>query len=120
MVSIYREDISSYLPSEDPILAKDVYGCYVSGGTRAYVRGTDQLLRFSGAFGILDPETNEQLVLTGLAAEPEVGEAVAVSLNWRKGLATVISKNYRMYVAKVEDRKVWIGDGRGNGFIVKK
>lgn len=120
MVSIYREDISSYLPSEDPILAKDVYGCYVSGVTRAYVRGTDQLLRFSGAFGILDPETNEQLVLTGLAAEPEVGEAVAVSLNWRKGLATVISKNYRMYVAKVEDRKVWIGDGRGNGFIVKK
>ena len=50
----------------------------------------------------------------------KVNDEVDVALAWRKGTSTVLSKTYSMSVLKEENGKVWIGDSRGNGFIIKK
>ena len=124
-VAIYKEEMTAYVPSEDPILDYSEPGCYLGpDNSRSYVRGSDQIIRsYDGnvlTFVLAEPETFEQVELSGFDISMAPGDAVSVALNWRRGLAKVLSGNYRMHVAKVSDGKVWLGDGRGKGFIIKK
>lgn len=111
--------------SPDAILAYEEIGVYVTGkDPRPYISGTDQYIReYNGnnlTFVLVDPTTNEQVEVFGYNTTYLVGAAVPVTLNWRKGGSTVLSKSYNMEVVKQEGKKVWLGDVRGNGFIIKK
>ena len=119
LVSVYKEE-STYVPYLDPIREQSALGCYIGTTSRTYTRGTDQLVRLSGAFVIACPGEAEQLSISGFGDEPALGDAVSVTVNWRKGIEKIISSTYRMHVAKLEDDRVWLGDGKGNGFIVRK
>ena len=121
LVSIYRR---SGEDRSEEILSHTEPGAYLSDRTRSYAAGTDQYLReYDGntlTFALLRPSDNEQMVISGFADTMQEGDAVSLSVSWKKGLTQVVDKNYPMSVVKVADRKVWIADKRGNGFIILK
>jgi hypothetical protein len=124
-VRLYRK--GSVLPvSDDPLAASDEYGCYLSGAERTYVKGTDQLRRSYGAdgklvFALLNAGTKEQLVISGYDPSLAKGDEVTVTVSWRKGLHNVLKEQtFRMRVIREDGSKVWLGNGSGQGFIIKK
>ncbi len=119
LVAVYKEE-TSYDPASDPILAKSAYGCYLGSDTRTYKRGSDQIVRYAGGFALADPATNEQLSISGFSGKESVGDAVNINLDWKKGVSRLRTGTFRMHVAKLDGSVVWFGDGKGNGFIIKK
>ena len=124
-VKLYRKAIS--LPVEDdPLAAFLEFGSYVSDAERTYVKGTDQILRSYDAegkliFAILNAAEKEQLVISGFHPERVKGDEVEVTAHWRKGLNTLLQEQtYHLRVVKEDGPKVWLGDGTGQGFILKK
>lgn len=103
----------------------DTIGFYL-GGTRerVYSAGTDQLLRsYSGSeltFALLDMAGREQIKATGYSTGMQVGDNLILSVEWRVGWNRVLVREYEMTVLKDEGGKVWIGDTRGRGIILKK
>lgn len=91
---------------------------------RVYTAGSDQLFRsYSGSalsFAILDMAGREQLKATGYSTSMQVGDAVPLSVEWKVDRNTTLSQVYEMKVIKDEGGKVWIGDIRGRGVILKK
>ncbi|MBO4565754.1 MAG: hypothetical protein J5695_00860 [Bacteroidales bacterium] len=112
--------------ADDPLCAYSEYGIYRKTQTRTYVAGQDQFCRrYSSAgeqtFTILNPATNEQLEISGYRRALVKGDAVTIQVNWRKGVTNIVSGDpYSMKVVKEEGPRVWLGDGNGNGFIIKK
>lgn len=108
----------------NPILERPGIGCFLSGAERAYVAGTDQFVReYDGnalTFVLLDPETEEQLAISGYSDTMKAGDAVTITVDWKKGSTVLLSKSYEMSVVAIEDGKVWIADDEGNGFVIKK
>ena len=43
-----------------------------------------------------------------------------INLDWKKGVSRLRTGTFRMHVAKLDGSVVWFGDGKGNGFIIKK
>ena len=124
-VKLYRKAIA--LPVEDdPLAAVLEFGSYVSGAERTYVKGADQILRSYDAegklvFAILNAAEKEQLVISGFDPERVKGDEVDVTAHWRKGLNTLLQEQtYHLRVVKEDGPKVWLGDGSGQGFILKK
>jgi len=124
-VRLYRK--GSALPvADDPLAASDEYGCYLSGAERTYVKGSDQLRRSYGAdgklvFALLNAGTKEQLVISGYDPSLVKGDVVTVTVSWRKGLHNVLKEQtFRMRVIREDGSKVWLGNGSGQGFIIKK
>ena len=111
---------------EDPIAAQSAYGIYQGDDTRAYVAGKDQYCRKYSAsgvqtFAIVNPETKEQLEITGYKKGYAKGDEFTVSVNWRQGKKQIaLEKTYTVTVVKEDGSKVWLGDGSGNGFVIKK
>ena len=62
----------------------------------------------------------EQLKATGYSTSMQVGDAVPLSVEWKVDRNTTLSQVYEMKVIKDEGGKVWIGDIRGRGVILKK
>lgn len=110
----------------DPITENTEYGCYLGSGLlRRYRIGVDQYSRcYDGAvqtFTLLGPNDLEQLEISGYRRGLVKGDAVTVTVTWRVGLTRFLSgRSYDMTVVKEEGPKVWLGDGSGNGFIIKK
>ena len=106
------------------ILEHTELGCYLSNQTRSYVAGTDQYVReYDGTaltFALLKPADDEQLVISGFADTMQAGDAVTITLDWKKGTTWVYARSYDMSVVAIENKKVWIADRRGNGFVIKK
>lgn len=103
----------------------DAIGFYLGGAREwVYAGGTDQLLRsYSGSaltFAVLDMVGRRQIKATGYSTGMQVGDAVTLSVEWREGWNTVIARDFEMTVLKDESGKVWIGDSRGRGVILKK
>ena len=127
MVKIYRWG-SQFLPAaeEDPLTAQNDYGCYVTGLERTYVKGSDQIHRsYDGdgrlSFVLLNPADREQLEVSGFDPSLAKGDAADVTVSWRKGLDKMMSKRvFHLRVVKEDGSKVWLGDGSGQGFILKK
>jgi hypothetical protein len=124
-VRLYRK--GGVLPvADDPLAASDEYGCYLSGAERTYVKGSDQLRRSYGAdgklvFALLNAGTKEQLVISGYDPSLAKGDEVTVTVSWRKGLHNVLKEQtFRMRVIREDGSKVWLGNGSGQGFIIKK
>jgi len=124
-VRLYRK--GGVLPvADDPLAASDEYGSYLSGAERTYVKGSDQIRRSYGVdgklvFALLNAGTKEQLVISGYDPSLTKGEEVTVTVSWRKGLHNVLKEQtFRMRVIREDGSKVWLGNGSGQGFIIKK
>jgi hypothetical protein len=125
-VAIYRQGYGGE-PStpEDLITAYTDYGYYFSNASRSYLAGKDQYSReydLTGGltFALLNPTDKEQVEIAGFSASLEEGDAVTISVNHRKGTKVVFSGTYPLEVVKMEGSKVWLGNGAGNGVIIKK
>lgn len=116
--------IDPVFDSPEVILTKEVLGCYLPDHSRCYVAGTDQYVReYDGnalTFVLTNPGESEQMVLSGFESTMKAGDAVTISVVWKKGSTVVLDKSYEMSVVAIEDKKVWIADDEGNGFVIKK
>ena len=111
--------------ADDPLTAHGEYGCYVTGTERTYVKGTDQLMRSYPdgklQFAILRAADQEQLVISGFDPALAKGDEATVTVNWRKGRKDIMrERSFQLKVVKEDGPKVWLGDGSGQGFIIKK
>ena len=126
-VSVYRKCASVPGPEvADPLLDYTDYGFYKAGAERVYAPGADQYCRSYSSdgvqtFTILNPAGKEQLEIRGYSRSLVKGDAVSVTVNWKKGKTYVIkSEKYNLSLVKEDGPRVWLGDGSGNGFIIKK
>ena len=125
-VSIYRKGGASSGPVvADPLTRYDEYGCYMTEKQRTYVPGQDQICReYDGSvltWTLMNPATNEQLEISGYNKSLVKGDEVSISLTWRKGKTQIENTQaLKLQVVKEEGPKVWLGDGSGNGVIIKK
>ncbi len=110
--------------SPDKILVHETFGCYLPGHERSYVAGADQYVReYDGTaldFVLLNVGGKEQIVIRGYQTTMKAGDPVEITVDWKKDKAQVLLQDYEMTVVKEENRKVWIADQEGNGFVIKK
>lgn len=108
----------------EPVTQYSELGLYLGSRQRLYAAGTDQYVRsYNGnalQFVLLEPAAKEQVKLSGFTTELKTGDAVTVSVEWKKDKTLVLDKEYSMEVLKEEGGKLWIGDARGRGFIIRK
>ena len=124
-VVLYRKGSVPTSVEDDPLTAYDAYGSYLTGVERTYEPGVDQLLRSYPdgklKFAILRAADKEQLVVSGFDPSLAKGDAVTVTVAWRKGLNFLLKeKSFDLKVVKEDGPKVWLGDGSGQGLILKK
>ena len=109
---------------DDPLTASSAYGSYLTGAAWTYVKGVDQMVRsYSDGkleFVLLKASTKEQLVVSGYDPSLAKGRAANVSVRYRKGKDVLLQKEYTLTVVKEDGPKVWLGDGSGQGLILKK
>ena len=124
-VRLYRK--GGALPvADDPLAASDAFGSYVPSAQRTYVRGVDQIRRSYDedgklVFALLNAAEKEQLVISGYDPSLTKGEEATVTVRWRKGLNTLVKGQvFRLKVVREDGSKVWLGNGSGQGFILKK
>ena len=125
-VIITRHDGGSGSSADDPLLQKSVYGCYLGSGLEwEYNPGTDQVTRSYDGSGVqtytlIDPSDVEELEITGYKkVYVKDGSNISISVNWRRGTSTVLSKAYTMTIIKEDGPKVWLSNGT-HGVIIKK
>ena len=124
-VVLYRKGSVPTSVEDDPLTAYDAYGSYLTGVERTYEPGVDQLLRSYPdgklEFAILRAADKEQLVVSGFDPSLAKGDAVTVTVAWRKGLNYLLKEeSFDLKVVKEDGPKVWLGDGSGQGLILKK
>ena len=108
----------------EPVTQYNELGLYLGKQERVYQAGIDQYVRsYDGSalqFVLLEPAAKEQVKLSGFTTGLKPGDAVTVSVDWKKGKTQVLDKEYSMTVLKDESGKLWIGDAKGRGFIIRK
>ena len=123
MVRLYRRGKGSPAP-EDPFGDFSEYGFYLGGFERTYQRGADQMARsyVDGRleFVLLNASTKEQLVISGYDPSLHKGGEARVSVQYRKGFNTLLDQEYTLTVIRESGPKVWLGNGSGQGIILKK
>ena len=124
-VVLYRKGAVPTSVEDDPLTAYDAYGSYLTGVERTYEPGVDQLLRSYPdgklEFAILRAADKEQLVVSGFDPSLAKGDAVTVTVAWRKGLNFLLKEeSFDLKVVKEDGPKVWLGNGSGQGLILKK
>ena len=109
---------------DDPMTEQSEYGSYMRGAERKYVKGVDQIVRsYSDGkleFVILNASAKEQFVISGYDPNLRKGDIATVSIQHRKGLDLLNEGTYTMSVVKEDGPIVWLGNGTGQGFILKK
>ncbi|MBP5559416.1 MAG: hypothetical protein J6X71_06580 [Bacteroidales bacterium] len=123
----YAETGSSAAAGPDPMLQKSEYGCWLGTGlewtldpgvhqvTRSY--DTDGVLTYT----LINPDTVEELELTGYKKSFVKGDRVTLTVNWRYGRVNRLNNaSYTMTVIKEQGPMVWLSDGNGKGAIIKK
>ena len=109
---------------DDPMTEQSEYGSYMRGAERKYVKGVDQIVRsYSDGkleFVILNASAKEQFVISGYDPNLRKGDIATVSIQHRKGLDLLNEGTYTMSVVKEDGPNVWLGNGTGQGFILKK
>ena len=125
-VMVYKKSIGAAPAEDDPLAgSEDVYGSYIKGYRRIYVKGADQYSRSyqddgTVVFTILNLAEKEQLVISGYDPVLAKGDAMTVSVRYRKGRRVLVDRSYNLTVVRENGSKVWLGDGSGQGFIIKK
>ncbi len=107
-----------------PVTQYDALGLYLGKQERVYQAGIDQYVRsYDGSalqFVLMEPQGKEQVKLSGFTTALQPGDAVTVSVDWKKDKTQVLEKAYPMTVLKDQDGKLWIGDAKGRGVIIRK
>ena len=124
-VAIYKEYIESVVVTdEDPILSESVYGAYLTSGNRLYSAGTDQISNEFGEtdedFIIIQPSSETVMTFGGFPQDVAKGSSFSLSFTVVTGKKTVIKTVYPVSVVREDGPKLWLSDGAGHGFIVKK
>ena len=71
-------------------------------------------------FVLLEPKGKEQVKISGLTTSVQIGDAVTVSVSWKKDKTWVLNKDYPMTVLQDLNGKLWVGDTKGRGIIIRK
>ena len=123
MPRLYRKGHGSPV-QDDPFCTRSEYGLYLGGTERTYVKGADQMARsyVDGRleFVLLNASTKEQLVISGYDPSLRKGGQARVSVRYRKGFNLLVDQEYTLTVVQEAGPKVWLGDGSGQGIILKK
>ena len=125
-VMIYRKSIGVAPAEDDPLAESETaYGCYIKGYKRVYAKGVDQYSRSykddgTVVFTVLNLAEKEQMVISGFDPSLVKGDAATVSVHYRKGRKVLLERSYNLAVVREDGAKVWLGDGSGQGFIIKK
>ena len=128
-VALYKkatlESSKNFDLSTDPVLNYFEYGAYISEANLVYNPTTDQISREydsagSLTFTILAPEEEQAVEFSGIPAETIFGDSFTLGLTFISGITTEIEESYQVYVVKEEGHTLWLSDGKGNGFIVKR
>lgn len=123
-IVLFRRDTGSGTVIEDPLTENEVFGAYLSADTRTYVAGEDQYSReYDGTaltFTLLNPAAKEQLEISGYDTSLRRGDEVTVTVSHRQGIKKIHQGVYRLQVVREDGSKVWLGNGSGEGFIIKK
>ena len=124
-IVLYRlAEVDPTTAQDDPLTKKAEYGCYIKGGERTYVKGVDRFMRSYPdgklEFVILNAPAKEQLVVSGFDPSLRKGDIAIVSAKYRKGIKVLFEGTYTLKVVKEDGPTVWLGDGTGQGFILKK
>ena len=111
--------------SDDPVTDLSDYGAYLSNRNLVYNAATDQISReYNGdgtlTFTIIAPAEDQAVEFSGIPSSAGLGDKFTLGLTYISGITTEISKNYSVFVVKEEGRTLWLTDGSGNGFIVKR
>ncbi|MBR6054402.1 MAG: hypothetical protein IKP46_03580 [Bacteroidales bacterium] len=112
--------------SNDIVLTYWEYGAYLTSANLVYNPTTDQISREystdgnSLTFGIIAPEEEQVVEFSGIPSETALGESFTLGLTFISGITTEIEKTYQVFVLKEEGHTLWLSDGKGNGFIVKR
>ena len=110
----------------DPLTEESDYGCYLAAGRWRYTPGTDQFVRSYDTEGVqtftlLGPDNLKQMEIRGYKKSYVKGDPVNLTVTWRTGFTKIVTGvEYKMTVVREEGPKVWLGDGSGHGFILKK
>ena len=125
LVALYRKTESEASPaSDDPILKEEVFGAYLNGVNTLYEKGVHQLSReYTGntvTFALLDHAQNTIYEFLGIPAAAAQGDAFTLTFKERHGAKATSSADYPVTVVGEAGAKLWLSDGVGNGFIVKR
>ena len=108
------------------MLERSVYGCWLGTGLEwEYNPGTDQVTRSYDSNGVLtytliNAADIEELEISGYKKSYVKGDVVPITVNWRRGAASVLcSASYSMTLIKEDGPKVWLSNG-SEGIIIKK
>ena len=90
-----------------------------------YAKGSDQISRTRTAdgkveFALLNAGKKEQLVVSGYDPTLAKGASAQVFVRYKKGIKTLLDKEYTLKVVREDGAKVWLGNGSGQGLIIKK
>ena len=123
MVKLYRKGRGTPA-KEDPFADFTEYGLYLGGIERTYLKGADQMSRsyVDGRleFVLLNAATKEQLVISGYDPSLRKGGQAQVSVRYRKSFTPLLEQDYTLTVVRESGSKVWLGNGSGQGIILKK
>ena len=121
-VYIYRKT-SGMSTDDDPVLENSEYGAYLTSGNRVFVTGCQMSREYPGdetvSFAILTPSDNRVDEFGGIPANPVKGDLFTLRYKVISG-RNETDAYFSVTVLKVDGPKVWVSDGSGNGFIVKK
>ena len=125
LVALYRKTEGEAVPSsDDPILKEETFGVYLNGNNTVYVKGSQQLSReYQGDkvnFAILDAEAQTVIEFSGIPAAATMGDSFTLVLRTVEGKKTTSTQSYTVTVVGEAGAKLWLSDGAGNGFIVKR
>ena len=125
LVALYRKTEGDPIAAEDdPILEEETFGAYLNGENALYAKGTQQLSReYKGKnviFAILDPGENTIYEFSGIPAAAAQGDSFSLTYSVRRGKKELSKGTYAVSVVGEAGAKLWLSDGAGNGFIVKR
>ncbi|MBR6883995.1 MAG: hypothetical protein IKN06_13650 [Bacteroidales bacterium] len=122
-VSLYRKVTPASFEG-DPILDYEEYGAYLAANTWVYIPATDHLSREYGtddlSFAILSPFKNAIMEFQGIPLSLYKGARFTLTFNRQEDAVVSGHGSFEVMVVKESGRKVWLSDGMGNGFIIKK
>ena len=128
-VAIYKKTLISSTAEADltgnKVTEYSDFGAYLGTTNLVYNGTTDQISREYGTdgnltFSIIDPLGDQVVEFSGIPSEAGLGSNFTLGVKHIAGINIPIDKSYDVFVVKEEAHKLWLADGEGNGFIVKR
>lgn len=109
--------------NDDPVLQNSEYGAYLSSGNFVMQNGRQLSREYMSdgtvSFAIMEPAASKIVEFNGIPQNPAKGDSFTLNYNLITGRSNT-ETDFEVSVVKVDGPKVWLSDGSGNGFIVKK